>query len=93
MHSRLDERGSVVLTIPYGQAVVLHEWIRRNKATDLRLDQLGIVDASERLLLWNLLASLEKVCPAPRSLGTNNSLSKLGPISGREPKRQSWSSS
>jgi hypothetical protein len=67
MEATIDERGTVTLTVPSAQALVLYEWIRRNEASDVRLDQVGVTDAAERMILWGLCKSLAKVCPGPSS--------------------------
>jgi hypothetical protein len=36
---------------------------------DVRLDHVGTADAAERLILWSLHSSLEKVCPRSSSPG------------------------
>lgn len=68
MQTISDDHG-VTINVSSGQALVLYEWIRRNVASDVRLDQLGIEDAGERMTLWTLFASLERVCPKPSTSG------------------------
>lgn len=64
MRAATDDH-DVVLRMSEAEALVLFEWIHRKEDEDARLDHLGLVDAAERMVLWEISGALESLLAAP----------------------------
>jgi hypothetical protein len=53
--------GAVILRMTKDETVVLFEWLHRIETEDPGLTSLGLIDQSERRVLWDISASLEPV--------------------------------
>ena len=54
-----------MLRMSQAEALVLFEWIHRKEDEDDRLDHLGLADAAERKVLWDISAALESLLAEP----------------------------
>ena len=55
----------VLLRMTHAEALVLFEWVHRKEGEDVRLDHLGLVDATECMVLWGISGALEALLAEP----------------------------
>jgi hypothetical protein len=65
MEASAGAENRVYVRMSNDEALVLFERLHRHGAANVRLDQLGLEDAAERVVLWDLSGSLEKLLVEP----------------------------